>query len=805
MHHSPSSAENYSAPSHTSSSSAHTIAFRIFLLATILTPIAFLPTSYIALDLIKVIVIALGTLASALFLAIAARKEKKLILPPRHISWAAGILAVAISASALLSSHSAKSFFGQGFEYATASFILILLLASFVSYSLIRQSFHRVVVLYVGMVCTYVALIVFQLIRLMMNPEFLQLAFLGNGTSTILGSWHSLATYSLVVALIGITALIFLPLSGRTKILYGMLTIFSFFGACMAYNKNVWQAFAIVLLVLIVHGYVNGFKKSHDVPGSFKHRISWLCIIAFIVAAGLFWKGNTIVTPLVTYLHAEYSEVSLSWRSTLDIAAAVVKENPVLGIGPNRFAQAYIAHKPIDINLTSAWSAEFTSGSGVIPTFIVTQGLLGAALWLVCMILYLMIAVRTLRHLPADPRQRFVLVSSFATSFFLWIMLLTSIPSHTLIFFTFVLTGAAIGAAVFCGIIKPTEIILERSQQGIRRYFFLIPVVFIVGAVAWGLIYIKKVVALSFFGSGIQALTVNQDADAAHVAFRKALKIDSSDIYWRAEVEALLSKAAMVVRETSEKKLASVPQETVLMVTNAIKDALEASHAAIAYDPANYYNYVSEARVFETAASLKIDRAVDNAIQSYMRAITLNPRNPGLYLTLARFQASQNKLDDALQTVGAAIKVRPNYLEAIFLVSQIQASKGNLPDALVAARVASEIDPTSPLLLFQLGFLYYTDKQYGLAAQSLEKAIQLQSDYANAQYFLGLAYAYQGRRADAIVQFETLKRSNPTNIEVALILSNLKAGKNPFANAEPPVTSAPEKRNSLPLKEDSSD
>ena len=136
-------------------------------------------------------------------------------------------------------------------------------------------------------------------------------------------------------------------------------------------------------------------------------------------------------------------------------------------------------------------------------------------------------------------------------------------------------------------------------------------------------------------------------------------------------------------------------------------------------------------------------------------------------------------------------------------MSQIQASKGNLPDAIVAARVATELDPTNPLLLFQLGFLYYTDKQYGLAADGLEKALKLQGDYANAQYFLGLAYAYQNRRGDAIDQFEKLKVSNPDNQEVALILSNIKAGRKPFANAEPPVTSTPEKRSSLPLKEDS--
>jgi len=551
-----------------------------------------------------------------------------------------------------------------------------------------------------------------------------------------------------------------------------------------------------------VQGYFHGFNKSHDFASSFKNRISWICIIAFVVAAGFFWKGNTLILPLVNYLHVGYSEVGLSMRSTLDIASGVMKEKPVLGTGPNRFSQAYIAHKPTDINLTSAWNAEFVSGYGVIPTFIATQGVLGSLLWLVFLILYIVLAVRTFKHLPADSHQRFVLVSSFGGSIFLWIMMLTSAPSHALIFYTFMLTGASIGAAVFCGILKPKEISLERSQLGIRKYAAVIPVVFMIVGVVWGLIYIKKTVALAFFGSGIKQLTINQDAELAHQAFTRALRVDSSDIYWRAEVEALLSKTATLVREADAKK-APVSEENVLAVTNTIKQALEAARQAIAYDPGNYYNYLSEARVFEVAASLKLDGAFENGVQSYLKAISLNPQNPGLYLTLARFQAGQNKLEDALRSAGAAIKAKGNYLEAIFLVSQIQASSGNLPDAIVAARVATEIDPTSPLLLFQLGFLYYTDKQYGLAAEGLEKALKLQGDYANAQYFLGLAYTYQDRRTDAIVQFEKLKVSNPDNQEVTLILTNLKAGRSPFANAEPPVTSTPEKRSSLPLKDSS--
>ena len=44
-------------------------------------------------------------------------------------------------------------------------------------------------------------------------------------------------------------------------------------------------------------------------------------------------------------------------------------------------------------------------------------------------------------------------------------------------------------------------------------------------------------------------------------------------------------------------------------------------------------------------------------------------------------------------------------------------------------------------------------------------------------------------------------KSNPDNKEVALILSNLQAGKDPFANAQPPIDDAPQKRSTPPVKD----
>jgi hypothetical protein len=81
------------------------------------------------------------------------------------------------------------------------------------------------------------------------------------------------------------------------------------------------------------------------------------------------------------------------------------------------------------------------------------------------------------------------------------------------------------------------------------------------------------------------------------------------------------------------------------------------------------------------------------------------------------------------------------------------------------------------------------------------QAIQAVPDYANAKYFLGLTLLKVGEKGAAIQQFKDLLVTNPNNEELKLIVTNLEAGREPFANAKPPITSKPEKRDKLPLEQ----
>ncbi len=779
-------------------------AFYILLAVAVLSPLAFWPSAYAPLDLAKAVVIILGILASAALLAILALKERKTACVPRSIFWTGLLLCLSIAVSAILSGHAGKSFFGQGFETGTASFILVLFLGACATFKLVKRDTGRAMVLYAAIVASFLILYIFQFLRLVFGSGFASLGILSGTTSTIFGSWLALGAFALVVVFIAFSALLFLPLSRRLKFFYWILIALAALGALVINDMRVWGAAAVVFLGLAVYASI---RKSRMASG-FLSRIAWIPVLACIVSALLFWKGTAAVAPLVHRLGASYTEVpSLSWRGTLDVGAGAIKDSPLLGIGPNRFSAAYVDNKPADVNSTLAWNLEFASGWSTLSTFAATQGLIGIVLWILFFVFFAIAAVRALKRLPEDPQSRFLLASSLSASVFIWLMALVSVLPHALLFLAFVLTGIFLATAAASDSLVAFEIAPSQTDRFSSRLTRLFPVAAAVGClvlIVWGLIYVKKTMALSYFASGVRELTTSpsfEGSSRANADFAVAGKWDSSDIYLQARAEAAIAQASALVAKLNQQTPAAISQTVGNQAVALVGDALNYADAAVALDPDNYYNYVSKARVATAGARLGLANAYDTAVQAYASAIQLNPNNPSLYLSLAQLQASANKLDDALVTLGAALRVKNNYIDAVFLLSQVEAAKGNLADAITAAQFAAQLNPQSPIAFFQLGLLQYNAKSYAAAAQAFAQAVKLQPDYANAQYFLGLSDARLGRTADALIQFQSLAASNPDNQEVQLIFAKLKAGKSIFAEAPSSVAAAPEKRPGLPIKQ----
>jgi len=566
--------------------------------------------------------------------------------------------------------------------------------------------------------------------------------------------------------------------------------------AIIASPKMAWICGAFVFVILTISLYRNNSKNQN--VGKWKAffgRISWISVILFVMALAFAYKGSVVSNPIAKATNTGYAEISLPWQMTIDVINGTIKNYPWFGVGPNHFAQALSVYKPAGLNASSAWSIEFNSGFGYIPTFIVTQGGIGALLWILFLVFTGILSVRLLSKLPENGEEMFIYLSSCLLTVFSVLYLVFYTPSHSVIFLTFVFLGIFL-ANIILGKYTNALTISPKTSFGRKYIFGLVIVVCILIAVILAVIYTKKFIAFNNFAKGVKAINLNQDFEKADTAFRKAVSLDESDFYWQAISENNRLRINQIVATAT-----SSSPEIVKQLGSLIEDGINSSRNAIKYDPSNYYNYLSEARLSDIAASIKMANAYENAVKAYTSAIQLNPFNPLLYLSLAQSQANNGKFDDAIATIGSALQVKNNYLEAVYLLSQIQANQGKLNDAIISTQFAIQLNSSSPLLYFQLGLLYYNAQNYGSSIQAFEQAIKLAPDYANAKYFLGLSYVRQNRNEDAVALFMELSETNPDNQEVAFILNNLRAGRSPFADAKPPVTSSPEKRSKLPLNE----
>lgn len=62
--------------------------------------------------------------------------------------------------------------------------------------------------------------------------------------------------------------------------------------------------------------------------------------------------------------------------------------------------------------------------------------------------------------------------------------------------------------------------------------------------------------------------------------------------------------------------------------------AVENAVKSTQIDPTNYQNWVSLGRVYETIIMFGVQGSYEQAVNSYLTAINLNPQNPALVFTL---------------------------------------------------------------------------------------------------------------------------------------------------------------------------
>lgn len=747
-------------------------------------PLFIAPSSLVQFQHSKAIFISVLTVLALVATYISVVKRGTFLLPREWFFYAAGAIVVVTTLSAFFTPMPWVSLIGQGFETSTAVFLFFMFLVTYLV-AVEFQSPRRILLAQVAFLAVALLLGVFHVSRFFFGEHFLSFGVFNDLTANTIGSWNEVGIFFGAAALMSVILLQAL----RLRPLFRYL---------------VWAVLALSLIVLMVVNfnlvwYVVGILAL-GVCAYFWPKISYpalvLCVVAILFANPL--TGDFMSRTVGRVVTASYIDVRPSWSATYDVGISSLSNHVLFGAGPNHFSSEWELHRP-DINASNFWNASFVAGIGFIPTALVETGVLGIVSWLAFLALFAWFAVKIIRSKSATGNTTtFLTLASAGVAMYFWAMNVLYVTSAPLLLSAFFFTGLTLAVANMAGITSYRTITIgERPRVSFLISIGCIVLVLLSAMSAYTII--QKIRGAAAFREATIGLTSGGNVDAATTALAKAVSIDPSDIYYRAQAELELAQLNATV--SAVKVQADVTDEIRAKVQKNLELALVAAQHAVERNPTNFSNKLVLAHVYGTMLPIGIPHAYESAVKAYEETTQLSPQNPALFLERAQLEVAHGDSKKAREYVLEALKLKENYGEAIFMLSQLDISDGNIVSAIASVQKIAALTPQDPAIFFRLGLLYYDQKDFVSAAGALGRAVALASNYANAKYFLGLSYYNIGRAKDAIVQFEDLAKTNPDNAEVKFIVDNLKAGRAPFASVKPPLDNKPEKRSKLPVKE----
>ena len=153
---------------------------------------------------------------------------------------------------------------------------------------------------------------------------------------------------------------------------------------------------------------------------------------------------------------------------------------------------------------------------------------------------------------------------------------------------------------------------------------------------------------------------------------------------------------------------------------------------------------------------------VPGAIAHYRKAIALEPNNAGLYTTLGALYEGQRDWQEAQTHYQRALAIQPEEpLAANNLAYLLLEHGGNVTVALTLAQTARRGFPNFPNSADTLGWAYYQNAAYSLAAPLLEDAVKRAPSNATYRYHLGLTYQKLNDPKKARIELEKSIRIDP--------------------------------------------
>ncbi len=172
-------------------------------------------------------------------------------------------------------------------------------------------------------------------------------------------------------------------------------------------------------------------------------------------------------------------------------------------------------------------------------------------------------------------------------------------------------------------------------------------------------------------------------------------------------------------------------------------------------------------------------RNYPQAIEAYLRSLTAKEENYEVHRSLADIYRSQNRFKDAIEISKKALELFPNDGNIYTDLSWYYSLEGRHEDAIQAAQAGILLLPKQSLAFTNLCRAHNDLKQFQLAINACNKALQISPNDGETNFYLGFAHQSSGKAAEApkyykkaVVGLVEFTQNNPDYSDGFYLLGN---------------------------------
>lgn len=705
-------------------------------------------TNYVSIDANKnLFLLALSVLAILFYIVFIVQKKEVYMPENKMVRIFFIVFPIIILLSSLFSGNFSNSLFGKYvFLQSGASYIAIFLLTYIISsYFKVAKRLAWLLFVFANFFVSIPVILGIILIQFGVNN-------IANKLVYFVDNWD---TVSAVCGIVIIFSLVYYETIAYTKIqkiISGSIVVLHLLLLVFVIMPDIWYILSLSsLFVFLISLRSKNYIKSEEVNPikkvKFYKKLSFYVFITSVVFSVVFMFSGSFTGKIATnianfsnkYFGVNYNFVKPKLNLSIDLAASQIRSGRLLGAGPAEFYKVWQEKRPQSVMNSNYWGTDFSSSYSAFTTSLVTLGVVGTIFVVFILVLILINIWKKIRirlgessYNDLDDENKFYFLSS--VTLFLYSILL---------YFLFVNVMISVSLlALSIAFILP-YIMKWKEINASKAYYvgvFLLALVVLSALV----VNINKVRSAKISNEAMANYQQNGDINILENQLIRSAKISNDDSAYRLLTQFYVFKTRQILNSNS-----TDTNQLQKDVITAMNNSIIAAQTAISLDIRDYNNYINLAGAQAFIMSFdkqNRDTYYQSAKASYEKALSLNPKNPSIYLSLAQLEYSYNQNNEAVTgNIQKAINIKNNYSSAYYLLSQLAVQNDNRDAAIQYAAQAVQSDPQNIDAYLQYGILILNKKnlskdELNQAYTAFVSVLNIDQSNVSAAYYLTVTY-----------------------------------------------------------------